>query len=212
MRFSLFFSGFLNIFGIGMKFSFKWFENGLYFYQTFFEIAVFSQTLSTGFAVQGILNPTAIFCIDRDQYYKMLAKADSGTEEGQLSWCEYVLENLKVEISKIENLLNQDYLLDKVLFPALKVSLSKNILTEDEYSVLVQGCKLGEFKAGDVKDVLAKKYPYEVSRILNRLKDQNMIDIVPDSKRKYFVVFTKSLLLRGLIAALKQESFVPFSD
>ena len=175
-------------------------------------LLTYAMLLSTGFSVQGILNPTAIFCIDRDRYYEMLSKADSGTEEGLLSWCEYVLSNLKVEITKIEKILDENYLFNNILFPALKISLEKKILTEDEYLILTRGCQLGEFKAGDVKNRLGKKYPYEITRILNQLKERNMIDTLPDSSRKYFVVFTKSLLLRGLIEMLKKESFVPFSD
>lgn len=175
-------------------------------------LLTYAMLLSTGFDVQGILNPTAIFCIDRDRYYEMLAKADSGTNKGQLSWCEYVLSNLKMEIAKIEKLLDQTYLLDNILLPALRVSLEKNILTEDEHAVLIQGCRRGEFKAGDVKKVLGKKYPYEITKVLNRLKDQKMIDTLPNSPRKYFVVFTKSVLLRGLIESLEKENFVPFSD
>ena len=175
-------------------------------------LLTYAMLLSTGFAVRGILNPTAIFCVDRDQYYLMLEKADQGTRAGQLAWCEYVLKNLKVEIAKIEKLLDEKYLLNNILLPALNISRRKEIVTEDEFLVLIKGCKHGEFMAGDVKEVLGKKYPYEITRILNNLKEQKMIKAVPDSQRKYHVVFTKSLLLRGLIEVLKKEGFVPFPE
>jgi len=175
-------------------------------------LLTYAMLLSTGFSVQGILNPTAIFCIDRDKYYKMLENADRGSKSAQLSWCQYVLSNLKHEISKIEKLLDMDYLFDKILLPAIEISLKKKIITADECIVLSAGCKLGEFVAGDISPKLGKKYPYEVTRIINNLKNQNMIASVPKSKRKYHVVFTKSLLLRGLIETLKVESFVPFPE
>ena len=38
-----------------------------------------------------ILNPTAVFCSNRDDYYQYLSKADKGSKGGILSWCEYVL-------------------------------------------------------------------------------------------------------------------------
>ena len=47
-----------------------------------------------------IVNPTAIFCNDRDLYYKYLSKADTGTKKGILEWSEYVLSGLKTEIEK----------------------------------------------------------------------------------------------------------------
>ena len=57
-----------------------------------------------------IINPTAVFCNNRDNYYNYLSLADSGTDENILKWCEYVLKGLKVEIEKIDRLLNFDYL------------------------------------------------------------------------------------------------------
>ncbi|MFH1021136.1 MAG: Fic family protein, partial [Pseudomonadota bacterium] len=41
-----------------------------------------------------VLNPTAIFCNDRDHYYAMLARADTGTPEGLEAWCVYVLQGI----------------------------------------------------------------------------------------------------------------------
>jgi Fic family protein len=34
-----------------------------------------------------VLNPTAVFCNDRDRYYAMLAEADTGGPEGREVWC-----------------------------------------------------------------------------------------------------------------------------
>jgi Fic family protein len=34
-----------------------------------------------------VLNPTAVFCNDRDNYYTMLGVADSGTNAGLEAWC-----------------------------------------------------------------------------------------------------------------------------
>lgn len=42
--------------------------------------------IKQGFKVKSgrILNPTAIFCMDRNEYYEMLALADTGKEENVL--------------------------------------------------------------------------------------------------------------------------------
>jgi hypothetical protein len=73
--------------------------------------------MNQGFAVNHILNPTAVFCNDRDVYYDNLAQADMGTDEGILKWCEYVLTNLLEEIRKIDKLLDYDYLIPKHSYP-----------------------------------------------------------------------------------------------
>lgn len=48
--------------------------------------------VKTGFRVHvgQILNPTAVFCIDRDRYNALLSRADEGTDEGIVEWCVYV--------------------------------------------------------------------------------------------------------------------------
>ncbi len=38
-----------------------------------------------------IINPTAVFCSNRDDYYSYLSRADKGTDEGMLAWAEYML-------------------------------------------------------------------------------------------------------------------------
>ena len=53
-----------------------------------------------------ILNPTAVFCSNRKNYYRYLSLADTGRDKGILSWCEYVLKGLKDEIEKIDRLLD----------------------------------------------------------------------------------------------------------
>src|SRR3990167_8163548 len=68
----------------------------------------YAMLVKLGFNVSAgrILNPTAIFCNNRDNYYHNLSLADQGTNEGLLTWCEYVLKGLKDEIEKIDKLLD----------------------------------------------------------------------------------------------------------
>ena len=47
-----------------------------------------------------IINPTAVFCCNRDDYYNKLSEADKGTDKGILTWAEYVLKGLKEELEK----------------------------------------------------------------------------------------------------------------
>ena len=47
-----------------------------------------------------IVNASAIFCIDREKYYRALSWADIGKKSGTLNWCEYVISGLKKEIEK----------------------------------------------------------------------------------------------------------------
>lgn len=84
--------------------------------------------MSQGFAMNHILNPIAVFCNDRDVYYEKLAQADTGTDEGILSWCEYVILNLLEEIRKIDRLLDYDNLIPIILIPALNYAFERKTI------------------------------------------------------------------------------------
>ncbi|MSR88288.1 MAG: Fic family protein [Candidatus Margulisbacteria bacterium] len=175
-------------------------------------LLTYSMLVSQGFMVGNILNPTAVFCNDRNKYYEFLAKADSGLSFGIEEWCHYVLSNLLIEMNKIEKLLDHKYLTEKILFPALKFSLEKEVITEEERSLLKVGIELGEFKAGDFNKILGKKNSSQVTRIINKLKNQKMIYSLPNSPRKYGISLVNNYLLRGVIHYLSLEGFIPFKD
>lgn len=175
-------------------------------------LLTYAMLVSQGFLVGNVLNPTAIFCNDRNKYYAFLAQADTGTNDGIEAWCSYVLENLLLEMSKIEQLLDIDYLTEKIIFPALRLSLEKKNLSQEEHDVLQVAIKAGEFKAGNLKNVLRKRHPSDITRVIKGLKDQNIIDSLPNSPRKYSVTLTNNYLLRDIIHFLKKEGFIPLAD
>ena len=70
----------------------------------------YAMLVKAGFNVGRIINPTAVFCSSRSDYYNYLSIADQGTDQGVLLWSEYVLKGLKEEIEKIDKLSDYDYL------------------------------------------------------------------------------------------------------
>ena len=55
--------------------------------------------------------------MDRNKYYDMLSSADSGDSDKTLEWCLYVLEGLRLEIEKIDKLLDLKYMINTILLP-----------------------------------------------------------------------------------------------
>ena len=47
-----------------------------------------------------LFNPTSVFAKDRDKYYSMLERVDTGTNEGLLEWSEYFLSGVKGKTEK----------------------------------------------------------------------------------------------------------------
>lgn len=157
-----------------------------------------------------ILNPTAIFCMDRDRYYDMLSRADSGKREDVLAWCEYVLEGLRLEIEKIDRLLDVRYLLDKLLLPTLDYALAQAHITPKENEILRAVAKHERMavKASDLEDVIGTELPVQRSRIIRRLRDKKMLIPLKENGRIYTIGFRSNYLLRGVIRALEQEGFI----
>lgn len=160
------------------------------------------------FSKERIVNPTAVFCSDRQKYYDYLSMADEGTDEGLIAWAEYMLAGLRIEIEKIDKLLDYDYLLNTILIPTINDASERGYINETEYKVLKVAIQKQIFQASDVADVLGKNGP-EVSRIIRSLKDKNMLMPVQENARKYFPLFKNSKLIRSIITKLDENGFLP---
>lgn len=155
-----------------------------------------------------IINPTAVFCSNRNEYYYHLAQADSGTDEGLIAWSEYMLRGLKNEIEKIDKLLDYEYLCSTILQPALKDALERAYITEPEYTILKVAFDKKEFQASDIKDVLGKNSS-DISRMLRGLKERGMIIPIYETARRYSPAFSNGLLLRSILKMLDANNFLP---
>jgi Fic family protein len=175
-------------------------------------LLTYAMLIKYGFRVHmggRIINPTAVFCSNRENYYRFLSLADVGNDESLLSWCEYVLGGLKNEISKIDNLLDYEFLAKKILLPAIGFALEKKYITEKECKILQVAVKKQVIRATDIKQILPEKIPAEISRTIRRLRDKKMLQAEKDKSRKYVLRFENNYLLRGIVEMLDKERFLP---
>lgn len=177
-------------------------------------LLTYAMLIKQGFNVDvgRIINPTAIFCINRDDYYAALARADEGTEEGLLFWCEYMLKGLKQEIEKIDNLLDYTHLKEKILQPAIVFSLDRGVINEIEAKILRKVVEKQVIQASDVNSITGSKVPATNSRVLRQLRDKKMIAPETTGGRKYIINFINSYLLRGIIKSLSNNGFLPLKE
>lgn len=176
----------------------------------------YAQLLQQGFSVKSgrILNPTAIFCDDRNVYYDMLAKADTGTEEAMLEWCLYVLKGLAREIAKIDKLLDRKYLADTILLPMLARSLENKYITPVEHTLLkyvVASSPSMTIKANDIGKLLSEESSVQRSRIIAKLVGKKMLKPIQKGARIYTISFFANYLFRELTQLLIEHGFVPES-
>jgi len=159
-----------------------------------------------------ILNPTAIFCNNRDNYYRYLSLADKGTDNNILSWCEYVLKGLKDEIEKIDRLLDYKFLKEEILLPMIAYSLERQYITENESKILNRVVEKKIVQSADLEDLFPGKLKSEISRQIRKLIEKKMLVPIETGKRKYVICFDNNYLLRGIIKMLDIKGFLPVKD
>jgi Fic family protein len=174
-------------------------------------LLTYALLIKYGFNVQArgrVLNPTAVFCNDRERYYQMLADADTGTTEGLEQWCIYVLQGVLAELQKVDQLTRYEYLTRQILIPALDFSRERGLITPQEEAILVASIKAGVAKAGDLADAMpglsANQRTYQIKKLL----DRKMLQPIQPNARQYTMGFTSNYLIRGVIHALSEEGFI----
>lgn len=172
----------------------------------------YAMLIKQGFSVSHagrLLNPTAVFCNDRETYYKMLARADRGDDRGLLAWCEYVIRGLKSEIEKTDRLTQYDYVLDKLLTPAIKLAEERQNITSEEANILHLAADKKEVKAADIRGLFPSFTSVKTSRVIKRMRDLHLLKPVAPGKVRYTVAFRRGYLLKGVMEQLDKEGFVP---
>jgi len=174
----------------------------------------YAMLVKAGFNVNvgRIINPTAVFCSNRNVYYSYLSAADNGTRSSMLSWIEYILKGLKEEIEKIDKLSDYEFLRKEILMPSINLSLERKYITDLESKVLKRAVDLQVISAADVKSIFPGKVDSEVSRQIKKLIDQKMLTQEKEGGRKYVLRFDNSYLLRSIIQLLGDKGFLPVWD
>ena len=174
-------------------------------------LLTYALLIKYGFRVKDgqIINPTAVFCNDREKYYESFGVADEGSAESMLQWCEYVLIGICDEISKVNKLLNHDYLLNQILLPAISLGVERKLITRDEETVLKMAVELQKFKASDVRAALPSLSSRQVTHMISKLKENGLINSIKENGREYYVAVNNNYLMRGLITLLEEKEFIP---
>lgn len=158
-----------------------------------------------------VLNPTAVFCNDRDRYYAMLAQADTGTQQGLEAWCTYVLQGILVELRKVDRLADFGYLNERILTPALAYAKERQLINAQEAVVLQIAAKSGIVKAADLGAAMQGMSTAQRTYQIKRLVERGMLQPIKEGARQYVIGFSNNYLMRGIIRALSDEGFIPAS-
>lgn len=161
-----------------------------------------------------IINPTAVFCSDRQAYYDNLSAADSGDDAGMIKWAEYMLEGLKGEIEKIDQLCDYSFLRQNILLPSLADAVSNRYLTQEQASVLKQAIVIQsqEIMSSDLVSALPSFNASERSRLIRSMKEKGLLRPVSANARRYVISFSNNYWMRSILATLDRVGFLPVND
>ena len=131
------------------------------------------------------------------------------TDKDILQWCEYFLLGLKNEIEKIDSLLNQDYVKNNILLPALKLARQSEHVTAQEFDILEylinksdMAMKSQELESMGITSSKQK------SAVIKKLKDKGIMISTEENGRVYTLKFTNNYLLRNVIKILEKNGFI----
>lgn len=157
-----------------------------------------------------VLNPSAIFCIDRQKYYDMLAEADSGMEAGMESWCLYVAQGIASEMDRVNRLLDRDYAVANIIEPALQNALDSKFISRDEYEILKIAMQKDIIQAQDVKHLFGTSASagVQTSRVLANMKEKKLLMVHPDYQKKYVMRFANNYLLHDVLKAMDKNGLL----
>lgn len=177
-------------------------------------LLTYALMIKYGFNVKAggrVLNPTAVFCNDREKYYEMLACADVGQPANLEQWCVYVLQGVLAELQKVDRLTQYEYLSAKILMPTLAYARHRNLLTPLEEHVLQLAVKKGIVKSGDLGDAMPTLNATQRTYQIKKLVERRMLQPIEANARQYTIGFDNNYLMRGMIHALSQEGFISAS-
>jgi Fic family protein len=175
-------------------------------------LLTYAMLIKYGFNVKHggrVLNPTAVFCNNRETYYDMLAQADQGSDAALDTWFTYVLQGILAELIKVDRLTHYVYLCEKILLPALALSRTRQLITPDEFHILSEVVRLGTARSADLAQAMPQLSTAQRTYQIRKLVERHMLQPVNNGARQYSISFTNNYLLRSVIHCLSAEGFIP---
>lgn len=155
-----------------------------------------------------IVNPTAIFCSDRSDYYNYLAQADTETYEGVEQWCNYVLSGLLEEIKKVDKLCQHNYLLNTILVPAINDAFAHGRISKDIQNILLLAATKQTIMSGDIEALYPAQTKTSLSRKIKQMVNERLLTPEKPQGRKYVLCFANRVM-PSIVKFLAKEGFLP---
>jgi Fic family protein len=157
-----------------------------------------------------VLNPTAVFGSNRNEYYEALARADSLKDKEILAWAEYMLSGVKADLDKVEKLQDAKYVRTEIIMPALKSAHDKGRLSAQEYAMLVAASKKESVTARDFDSVINKSASHVVrSQAIRKLREARLLRPLEEGGRRYTLQLIPNAITSHIMRQLDENGLLP---
>lgn len=161
-----------------------------------------------GFDMVYLLNPSAVFCIDRDLYFEKLQTADKRTDEAYLEWCEYVLQGLNAEMKKIIKLMDRDFLNNKIILPSINKIYQKGLIPK-EYKIILELSVQKDnnmIKSKDIQEILPDLSTRQINSLVTKMISQDYLERTVPKGRIYHIKLMQENILKNIFSQLEHEN------
>lgn len=174
-------------------------------------LLTYAMLIKYGFDVADfwLVNPSSLFCIDRQKYYDFLWAADCGEKLPLLDWCQYAIESIFAETKMLEKLGKRDFVIDIILNQALDRLIDKGMIDNNEKKILMiaYNTPKAEFALKDVKGYIDLS-DSSISLKFKHLIELNLITYKENKKAIYTPLLSKNRsLFYAIYSLLAQNGF-----
>lgn len=148
----------------------------------------------------GLLNPSTLFCVDRQKYYDYLWSADSWEEWPLLDWCQYAIESIFAETKMLEKLGKKEFVIDIILNQALDRLIEKWTIDNNEKKILMIAYSKKEWEFA-LKNI-AGKVKLGNSTISAKLKKLLKLELINHKPGKKAIYVPQLSANKGLFYAI----------
>lgn len=157
-----------------------------------------------------LLDPAAVFGVNKSAYYDKLANADDLSAQGTIEWSEYMLTGLLDEITKVDRLLDKKFAKQEIIMPAIEYAYEKERISKLEHDMLLICADKDIVTASDFSSLFPKGSSHvNISQAIKKLREQKLIQPIKDGARKYYLSMNRNAITVGIISKLDENGFLP---
>ncbi len=172
-------------------------------------VLMYAMLLRDGFNIEvgRLISPSGIFYNNRQLYYDMLSRADTGRKEDLILWVEYVLSGIKHHAERVISLMDAIFLEKEVFRPMLDRMMKSGLLTKLEFVVLSVASRGDLFRNADIRRSVGSRVSSTVvSRAISSCVNKGYLKVI--GRRRYLLNLANLTVARLLVSILREKGFI----